>query len=301
MLSSVRAWIQASRPLAQANIAPPLLFGSALAYARHGSFDRQMLFWTLAFGVVDQLFILFVNDWADQESDRHNTTFNSFSGGSRVLAEGKLSRSQLGRGALLALVLVLGLAGHVAYHHDRWWLPVFALAGVLLVVGYSLPPLKAAYRGHGEWLQALGVGTILPVVGYYLQSGRLDAPWQLLLPCLMIAFAGNITTGLPDHPSDAATNKRSHAVRLGQRRARADSMLLLGLAALLMASMLGELDPASQLMVVGAGVAPLLYSLIWSSRANAENHQACLHFVLGNGASMTLLWLVPASLLWLGT
>ena len=43
------------------------------------------------FGVLVQLVIVFVNDFADRETDARNTTFSRFSGGSRVLPEGRIA------------------------------------------------------------------------------------------------------------------------------------------------------------------------------------------------------------------
>ena len=52
--------------------------------------------------------IVFVDDFADRETDHINTTFSRVSGGSRVLPEGKLTPAAQGSAALAALGPRLG-------------------------------------------------------------------------------------------------------------------------------------------------------------------------------------------------
>ena len=85
------AWIQATRPLAQINIIVPLLLGQAMAFAALARFSPGMMAATGAFGLLVQMVIVFANDFSDRETDARNTTFARFSGGSRVLPEGRLT------------------------------------------------------------------------------------------------------------------------------------------------------------------------------------------------------------------
>ena len=65
----ISAWLQAARPLAHANIAPPILLGQALAFAAGSPFDPAMAAIAHSFGVLDHLYIVFANDYADREGD----------------------------------------------------------------------------------------------------------------------------------------------------------------------------------------------------------------------------------------
>src|SRR5687767_1715008 len=109
-MTPIHAWVQAARPLAQANIALPLLVGQLLAFAITGVWSWPLFVLVHVAGVLDQLYIVFANDLADEEGDRNNTTFNLFSGGSRVLVDGKLDRRQLGRAAIGAAIALLVVA-----------------------------------------------------------------------------------------------------------------------------------------------------------------------------------------------
>jgi 1,4-dihydroxy-2-naphthoate octaprenyltransferase len=287
------AWIQAARPLAQINIVVPLLFGQALAFAVFGRFSFGLMYLAGLFGLLVQLVIVFVNDLSDHETDRHNATHARVSGGSRVLPQGKLSPANLRGGAKAALAalavfsLALALGG-------RPWMPVFAAAAVLLVWVYDHPPLRLAYRGHGELVQGLGTGVVLPLAGYYVQAGTL-AGFHLwaLIPLLVLGYTGNILSALPDVPSDRAADKRTYPVRRGQWLARRHALELLAMAAAMSGWVLTGLPfwavvlLAAPVLAVAALAVPLLGS------ADAENRAECERFVLtvaGAGHLLVLLW-----------
>jgi len=290
------AWVQAARPLAQGNLAPYLLLGQALAWRVTGSFDPWMLAAALLFGVLDQLVIVFANDVADFEGDAQNETFNAFSGGSRVLVDGSLSPRALLRGAWLAAALLAGLCLVLAWRFDRPLMPGFAAIALLLLLAYSFPPFRGAYRGYGEGLQAVGVGLVLPMVGFYLQAGDLSwLPAPALVPTYLLGFAGNIVTALPDTPADRAVGKGTWAVRRGERTARRDALVLTGLAVGAV-PFVGPALPGGWLAVVVLLPAGLLLSALpLIGRADAHDRGACLRFVLftaGAGGALVLLWAV---------
>ena len=287
------AWIQATRPLAQINIALPLLLGQAMAFAMLGRFSPWLMHCAGLFGTLAQMVIVFANDFADRETDTQNTTFSRFSGGSRVLPEGRIAPTTLRRATLVAIALLLLFCGGLALT-GRPWMPMFALATVLLVWAYNHPPLRLAYRGHGELLQGLGIGVVLPLAGYYLQAGTLVGfVWPALVPLLLLGYVGNILTALPDAPSDRTSDKRSYPVRRGQWVARRHALELLVMAAAMSSWVLPGLSlPATALVAAPAlGVAALALPLLGS--ADAENRTECERFVFltaGAGHLLILSW-----------
>lgn len=233
-MAKLAAWVQAARILSQANLAIPLLLGQALAFMATGRFSWALFGWMQAFLVADQLFIVFANDVADAETDRRNETFGPYSGGSRVLVEGKLTPRQLMIGSGVALAAMLAICTVLAVFFARPWALAAGAAAALLFWAYSFPPIRLSYRGRGEILQGLGLGVVLPVFGFYGQAGSFDGlPWWGLGPAFLLGFCGNIITSLPDHPSDAASQKRSYPVRRGQFAARRHVLELLAIAACL--------------------------------------------------------------------
>jgi 1,4-dihydroxy-2-naphthoate octaprenyltransferase len=286
--STLRAWLQAARPLAQANIAPPLLVGQGLAYAAFGEFSWSRAALAFSFGVLDQLFIVFANDAADVEADRLNKTYNRFSGGSRVVPEGKLSPRSLAHGAFLMVGLMALFSAFLTLRLQLMWMLILCTSAVGLLWAYSFPPLRLSYRGGGELLQGLGVGVVLPVIGYYLQCGSLAGfPLTALIPLFLLGYAGNIVTSLPDVPGDRAAGKRSLPVRRGQMTARVQCVIVI--AAALAASRLvtPKASVPTLLALMALPAACLIAALTRIKSADAAEHAACLRFVTACGAAIT--------------
>jgi 1,4-dihydroxy-2-naphthoate polyprenyltransferase len=220
-VSTFKAWIKASRLPSQSYIALPLILGQALAWHTTGSWSWAVFALVQAFGLFDQLYIVYANDYADQETDRDNETATIFSGGSRVLVDGVLAPASLGRGAVWMAALAMATTGILAAGWQRFAAVPLGAFGLLLLWAYSYPPLKLSYRGGGELLQMLGVGAVLPLLGYLAQAGSFDGfTWNLLAVILPLSLATAITTALPDVPSDARANKRTLPVTFGLRFAQ---------------------------------------------------------------------------------
>ncbi|MEM9453419.1 MAG: prenyltransferase [Myxococcota bacterium] len=297
---SLRAWIQSCRPLAQVNIAIPLLLGEMIAWTECLRLDVALLVVAHVFGVLDHLFIVWANDVADEAADRHNETPTLFSGGSRVLPEGKLGSAQLARAAAVAVLAMLGLSLYAAISLDRPATPLAWALAVALLWAYSFPPARLSYRGAGAITQAFGMMVVLPLLGFYLQcSGIGGFPWAALVPAVMLGLASNITTALPDHPADEATGKATWPVRYGPRRARKHSLQLIALGAVCTPLVVPDLP---QMGWAAIEALPLLLVLVNAralDRAEADDRAACLRFVVLNGAAINLTifgWIVALAL-----
>ncbi|HHH27463.1 MAG TPA: prenyltransferase, partial [Polyangiaceae bacterium] len=103
----VGAWLRAARPLAHANIAPPIALGMAFAHALRSEFSVRMAAVGFGFGVLNHLGIVFMNDLADRETDAMAQTRTPFSGGSRVIPDGLITASALRNAAITVSVLLL--------------------------------------------------------------------------------------------------------------------------------------------------------------------------------------------------
>lgn len=216
-VTQTKHWVQASRPLAQVNIAVPLVLGQAAAWHITQTFS---LFWFVAallWGILDHLFVVYANDYADHEADTGNRT--PISGGSGVIPEGKLTPAQLRRAAQASAFLLIAWSGALAMF-GRPWAPAYAVIALALLWLYSFPPVRLSYRGGGEVLQGLGIGIGLPSLGYYLQAGVVIAPMWILLPATVLGFCGNVLTALPDVEDDRNADKRTWPVRYGVTHAR---------------------------------------------------------------------------------
>lgn len=213
----MRTWIQAARPLAHVNIVVPLLLGQAAAWHVTGRFELGWFAAALVWGVLDHLFVIFSNDFADRRADSGRRTV--LSGGSGVIPEGKLSPGQVARAAQVAAALLMFFSLALMLV-GRPWTPAYALAAWLLVWLYSFPPVRASYRGGGELLQGIGVGIGLPSLGYYMQCEAVLAPGWVIGPATLLGVCSNVLTALPDVEDDARADKRTWPVRRGTPSAR---------------------------------------------------------------------------------
>lgn len=237
-------WLRAARPLALGNIWPPLLAGWFLALEQGAPGGSAMLWLLLQAGLFHQQAIVFLNDLADRDADSRNNRPTLFSGGSRVLQEGRITPAALRRAGrvsgagFLALAILAG-----AFRMDPR-IPLLALAGLLLLQAYSFPPLKLNYRGGGELLQGLGCGLVLPLLGILCAGGDPGLlgpdPW---LGLFFLAMPGALGSTLTDAPADRLAGKETLAARFGTT---AVSLLAIGFAAMGLV-MLEALMPAVML------------------------------------------------------
>lgn len=203
----------------------PILLGQVVARSLFVKLDEnwtwswENFFFAQLFGLLFQIFLILANDLADKETDTLNSTFTPFSGGSRVLVEGKLNKTNYywALGSIFVILLLICLTQF--YFFQRPWIPGFYLVSFFLIWAYSYPPFKLSYRGGGELLQTLGLGMVLPMFGYYSQAGSLVSfPYGLLTPILLVQLASAFSTTLPDEPSDRKSRKYTLSVALGGNR-----------------------------------------------------------------------------------
>ena len=212
-----RFFLATRLPFLTATLAPVALGGAVAAH--DGRFDWGWWLVALLCAVCAHLGINVANDLADASgSDAVNVTPTPFSGGSRVLQYGLVSRGRL-------LVLCLGLfAASIAlglWLADAWtWeLLLLGVAGVVLGAGYSAPPLKLVHRGLGEPVVAAGFGPLMTVGTYLAVTGEWSWPafWSSLPVGILIALVLYVNQ-VPDRLADTAAGKRTLVVRWPRER-----------------------------------------------------------------------------------
>ena len=167
---------------------------------------------------------VFLNDWFDFDSDRRNRNAGPFSGGSRVLVDGRLDRAAMRKGiglamlaAAAALIALLMAAPFAAAAPIAAVYAVFAA----LALAYTVPPLKFSHRGFGELDVALTHSAGAIMAGYVAQGGGWadSLPWLLALPLGLSVLPSILLAGCPDRAADEAAGKRTLVVILGKRGA----------------------------------------------------------------------------------
>ena len=243
----------------------PFAIGAVLAAYRTGHFNWPVF---VLGSVVVFLIMAAVNagnTYFDYETDLQNQDFSAYSGGIRILVEGKITNRRHALYFALALLIAacpLGLALYFLLHTGPWTIAL-GFVGALCGWFYTCPPLKLVYRGLGEVVIAGCSGMLTVVSGYYLQANAFDL--AMIPPAL--ALAASILNVIlineyADRFSDARSGKRTWLVRLGPERAGRlyQANQVISLLALLAAPLFGV--P----WYVGWATAAIAFPVAWRNR-----------------------------------
>ncbi len=167
---------------------------------------------------------VFLNDWFDFDSDRINRHGGPFTGGSRVLVDGRIDRAAMRKGIGLSSLSAVGaLAVLVAFAPAASAGSTFAIFTMLalLALAYTVPPLKLSHHGFGELDVALTHSAGVIMAGYVAQGGNWtdSLPWLLALPLGLAVLPSILLAGCPDRTADQAVGKRTLVVMLGPHAA----------------------------------------------------------------------------------
>ena len=197
---------------------------------------------------------VFLNEWFDFDSDRRNQNAGPFTGGSRVLVDGRIDRAAMRKGIglslLAAMAALLALLATAPATSARGIAALYAVFATF-ALSYTFPPLKLSHRGFGEIDVMLTHSAGAIMAGYVVQGGSWhdSMPWLLALPLGISILPSILLAGCPDRTADQAAAKRTLVVILGKshtaRLAMAATVAAPTLAALLwlarpdMAALLG--------------------------------------------------------------
>ncbi len=192
----------------------PVGLGGVVA-ARQGAFHTLWFVLALVAAMSVHLGLNMANDLFDDASgaDEANVTPTPFSGGSRVIQYGLVSRRAMVGGCISFYALSLGIGVYLAAERG-WGLLAIGAVGVFLSLAYAAPPLRLVHRGLGEPVTALGFGPVMAVGTYYACAGRWS--WQAVLASLPVAVLIALVlyvNQVPDREGDAAAGKRTLVVR----------------------------------------------------------------------------------------
>ncbi len=200
----------------------PVLVGTAWGW-RDGDGLHVGLFLAALLGMICLHFgANVINDVGDDLNGcdaRNDDRIFPFTGGSRVIQDKVLTRTQMGALGLglLSVGALIGYSLFLIKGETVLWLG--ALGG-FLAIAYSLPPLSLASRGWGEATVALAFG--LPVWACaWLQSDSFTADSffaALAMGCWSACIL--IVNEIPDRLADSQSAKRTLVVRLSPTNVR---------------------------------------------------------------------------------
>jgi 1,4-dihydroxy-2-naphthoate polyprenyltransferase len=221
-MAARRAFLATRPPFLIASVLP-VLVGTAWASTAFHRFDGILFALALAAILLAHAATNVYNDVSDDTigADEGNTDrIYPFTGGSRFIQTGLLSRAEMRR---LAIALCIGalLVGTILAALRGTGVILLGVAGLLLGILYSLPGAQLSARGIGEAAVGLGLG-VLPVLGaVWLQSGVID--FGALLLCVPVSCwvtAILVINEVPDVDADRRAHKRTLVVRWGETGAR---------------------------------------------------------------------------------
>ncbi|WAS94151.1 prenyltransferase [Nannocystis punicea] len=221
--SPLRRWLHAVKPASWPKVLAPALLGQVLGTMSSGTFDFGAAVVGLAFAVFATIYVVLLNDWFDADVDALKRRMFPEAGSPKTIPDAILpAESVLLAGAGFGIMaLAVALCGEL-FLPGRPGLMLGAVIGLGLLLVYSAPPLRLNDRGAGEFVEALGVGVLVPWWSAYAQSGQPMSPWYVwALPGLaLLAFASAAASGLSDEESDRRGGKATLTTMYGNRVAR---------------------------------------------------------------------------------
>lgn len=219
MLNKLKLWLKATRaPFFTASIIP-VLVGAALA-EREGFYKTPSLLLALAIIILEHAGANLLNDYFDAEgSDLINQTPTPFSGGSRCIQKGLLSKAGCLKGSIACYSLSLVLAAYLSVLYGQPLILVLSIIGATLGITYSLSWTFGMGRGWGELALGLAFGPLAVLGSYLLQTNTVS--WKGFLAGVPVGFlimGVLILNQIPDYQADRAAGKRTWTVRAGGER-----------------------------------------------------------------------------------
>ena len=216
--STLRVWVSALRPQTLAAGGIPVLIGAALA-VYHERFHGLSVAFCMAGALALQITSNFANDAFDYLKGADNS---DRIGPARATQRGWVTPRQmlLTTGVAACVSLLIGL-----WLMQRGGLPIalIGIGGLICAVAYTGGPYPLGYLGLGDVLVFLffGLAAVGGTVWVQAPHGEL-APTVWLAACAAGALATAIlvVNNLRDRHTDAASGKRTLAVRFGERAAR---------------------------------------------------------------------------------
>ncbi len=200
----------------------PVVLGSVMAWSHTARFDWPLFFLTLIGAVAIHAGSNVMNDYYDHKSgnDGANTEFVSpFTGGSRMIPEGRLTPREVFVEGIICYVLGAAIGVWLAYERG---LPILyiGLIGVATSFFYTAPPFKFVHHGIGEIFIALNFGALTVLGSYYVQAQTLSwVPVIASIPVALLIMLILYINEFQDYNADRSVGKNHWVVRLGRQKA----------------------------------------------------------------------------------
>jgi 1,4-dihydroxy-2-naphthoate octaprenyltransferase len=242
----LRPWVLASRPKTLAAAVAPVLVGTGLAVRERGEVPWLYALCALLGAIFIQIGTNFVNDALDFKK---GTDTAERLGPLRVTQAGLLTADAVLMGSYVCFAIA-AVFGIPLILRGGWPLLVIGVTSILAAYAYTGGPFPLAYHGLGELFVMVFFGVVAVGGTYYVLMLRYSEE-AVLCGVAMGSLAAVLLAinNLRDIHGDRASNKRTIAVRIGERGARLEIVLFLVLAFALMGGVVYLTGDRSLLLV----------------------------------------------------
>jgi len=214
--STLQAWWLAARPKTLAAGLVPVIVGTAIAHT-HGGIQLPAALACAAGSILIQVGTNLANDYFDHKKGADT---DARLGPDRAVQKGWISPRAMAIATACTLALALAVG---CYLISIGGLPIalIGVASLVCAIAYTGGPYPLAYVGLGDVFVFLFFGLAAVVGTTWVQT--LSAPPQAWLAGSaigLLATAILVVNNLRDRLTDAAANKRTLAVRWGEKAAR---------------------------------------------------------------------------------
>ncbi|AZH25689.1 1,4-dihydroxy-2-naphthoate polyprenyltransferase [Haloplanus aerogenes] len=239
-ISRSKAWLMAARPQTLPAAAAPVAVGTGLAVGRGVDHALAALAAFVGAALI-QIGTNFANDYYDAVKGADTEDREGFT---RVTQSGLIAPEAVKRATYLTFAAAV-LVGTTLVYVGGLPILIVGLLSVVAGLAYTGGPYPLGYHGLGDVFVFLFFGVVAVAGTYYVQAAAvLAGPLPLTIPpgtlppialvasLPVAAISTNIlvVNNVRDLETDAATGKRTLAVRIGYRWSRVQYVALLALA-----------------------------------------------------------------------
>ena len=225
-MTSLKIWIQGSRPKTLGAAISPVIVAWAIAYYEN-SFNLYIAILALIVSITIQIGVNFANDY----SDGIKGTDENRIGPVRLVGQ-KLASPKSVKLAAYLFFFIGALAGLVlTIETKQWWFLILGALAIISAWTYTGGPKPYGYLGLGEIFVFIFFGLVATLGTIYAQTLYFKT-YFLIYAFVMGFFATAIlvANNLRDREKDEQNNKITLAVKLGDSRTRKFFISLLVLA-----------------------------------------------------------------------
>lgn len=215
-------FIQLADPKVWVASTVPMILGAAFTIGQGQSFSMFWFFIALLAIYCIEIGKNGVNEYVDYHTgvDLYVTEENRtpFSGGKKTLIDKKLTIKEVYWISVVTLAagFLIGLC--IVAFKEPLVLGI-GLAGFIVAVFYTLPPIKFAYRGLGELAVAIAFGPLIVSGIYVMMTGTFE-PILIFVSLPTACLIANVLwiNEYPDYEADVKGNKRNMLVKVGKEK-----------------------------------------------------------------------------------